>query len=129
MSRLSAEFTGKVKKKSKSILPDEMDADGPSMFSMDNLKSAGTTIGAGLVKGIADKTLGEGTGDLLAAGMQSGFNPYVMAGAAILGVAKSRAEKRDSEKWEQLEPRVKELWENKRNLIYMVKWLNLLEVH
>ena len=52
------------------------------------------SIGAGLAKGIADKALGEGTGDLLAAGMQSGFNPYVMAGAAILGVAKSRAEKK-----------------------------------
>lgn len=98
MSRLSAEFTGKVKKKSKSILPDEMNADGPSMFSMDNLKSAGTSLGAGLAKGMADKALGEGTGDILAAGMQSGFNPYVMAGAAILGVGKARAEKKRQRK-------------------------------
>ncbi len=65
-----------------------------SPFGMDNLKSAGKSLGAGLAKGMADKALGEGTGDILAAGMQSGFNPYVMAGAAILGVAKSRAEKK-----------------------------------
>lgn len=94
MGVLDGEFTGKPKKKSKSILPDKMDADGPGMFSMDNLQSAGKSLGAGLAKGMADKALGEGTGDILAAGMQSGFNPYVMAGAAILGVAKSRAEKK-----------------------------------
>lgn len=66
----------------------------PGAFGMDNLKSAGKSLGAGLAKGMADKALGEGTGDILAAGMQSGFNPYVMAGAAILGYAKSKAERK-----------------------------------
>ncbi len=101
MGVLDPEYTGKVKKSS-DLADTEMDnfvgGTGVGMFGTDNLKAAGKGIGAALTKGIADKTLGEGTGDLLAAGMQSGFNPYVMAGAAILGVAKSRAEKKRQRK-------------------------------
>ena len=90
MGMLDPEYTGKVNK------PGNEEEEG--MFGMSNLKSAGAALGTGLAKGMADKALGEGTGDILAAGMQSGFNPYVMAGAAILGVAKSRAEKKRQRK-------------------------------
>ena len=102
MGRLDPEYTGKVKK-SKDLADTEMDnfvdGKGGGMFGTNNLKSAGAGIGKALTKGFADKALGEGTGDLLVSAMgEGGFNPYVMAGAAILGVAKSRAEKKRQQK-------------------------------
>ena len=101
MGVLDPEYTGKVRK-SKDLADTEMDnfvdGKGGGMFGTNNLKSAGAGIGKALTKGFADKALGEGTGDLLVGAMESGFNPYVMAGAAILGVAKSRAEKKRQRK-------------------------------
>ena len=104
MGVLDPEYTGKVKKSSDLAdtgMDNFMSGKGGGMFGTDNLKSAGKGIGQALAKGVADKALGEGTGDLLAAGMGSGFNPYVMAGAAILGVAKARAEKKRQRKMGQ----------------------------
>lgn len=67
--------------------------EGESMFGMKNLQSAGTQIAAGLAGGMAEKVGGKGMGDAVRAGMLTKFNPYVMAGAAILGYAKAKAEK------------------------------------
>jgi len=68
--------------------------EGESMFGMKNLQSAGKQIASGLAGGIAEKVGGKAMGDAVRAGMATKFNPYVMAGAAILGYAKSKAEQK-----------------------------------
>jgi len=71
--------------------------DGGGMFGMDSLKGAATQIGTGLAQSIAGKAGGKAMGDAVAAGMKSGFNPYVMAGAVALGALKSRQERKKQE--------------------------------
>lgn len=71
-----------------------MDKPEGSMFGMDNLKSAGASLGSGLAQGIAEDVGGPAMGDAVKAGMASGFNPYVMAGAALMGAFKARKEKK-----------------------------------
>jgi hypothetical protein len=68
--------------------------EGEGMFGMKNLQSAGKQIASGLAGGIAEKVGGKAMGDAVRAGMATKFNPYVMAGAAILGYAKSKAEQK-----------------------------------
>lgn len=70
---------------------------GGGMFGTDNLKGAAMQIGTGLAQSIAGKAGGKAMGDAVAAGMKSGFNPYVMAGAVALGALKSRQEKKRQE--------------------------------
>ena len=71
--------------------------DGGGMFGTDNLKGAAMQIGTGLAQSIAGKAGGKAMGDAVAAGMKSGFNPYVMAGAVALGALKSRQERKKQE--------------------------------
>ena len=70
------------------------DGGGDSMFGADNLKGAAMDLGKGLATSIAGKAGGEAMSNAVAAGMKSGFNPYVMAGAVALGALKSREEKK-----------------------------------
>lgn len=73
------------------------DSGGSSMFGVDSLKGAATDMAGGLAEGIANKVGGKAMGDAVKAGMSSGFNPYVMAGAVALGALKSRQEKKKAE--------------------------------
>ena len=85
MGMLDPEYTGKVNTPGN---------EKEGMFGMGNLKSAGKQIASGLAGGIAEKVGGKAMGDAVRAGMATKFNPYVMAGAAILGYAKSKAEEK-----------------------------------
>ena len=81
--------------------PSAMDSAIHSMkksFSMDNLSSAASGMGAGLAEGMARKAGGDAMGNAVKAGMASGFNPFVMAGAVALGALKSKQEKERAEK-------------------------------
>jgi len=77
--------------------PGGEDSGGSSMFGADSLKGAAMDLGKGLATSIAGKAGGEAMSNAVSAGMKSGFNPYVMAGAVALGALKSREEKKKQE--------------------------------
>ena len=81
--------------------PSAMDRFKVSMsdaFSADKASEAGASLGTGIAEAAATKAGGSAMGNAVKAGMASGFNPYVMAGAVAIGALSAAAEKRKQKK-------------------------------